>query len=160
VSRGGEDEKGRRDMKRNRGGKESALMSRRAVHTPTSTTTMESLRSKASARKGPKPAAKLSKPDKNARKSRVDDKIKKRMSMRYAISSPTPADAAPSVPTIPLGLRGPDLDIIREKDEVAQQHAPSKEDLRAMENRLLDVEEFDPDACACVDFNPSILLLK
>lgn len=121
---------------------------------------MESLRSKASSRKGPKPAAKLSKPDKNARKSRVDDKIKKRMSMRYAISSPTPADATPSVPTIPLGLRGPDLDIIREKNEITQQQAPSKEDLRATENRLLDVEEFDPDACACVVLNPSILLLK
>jgi hypothetical protein len=116
---------------------------------------MQSLRSKASsARRGPKPAAKLSKPDKNVRKSRVDDKIKKRMSTRYAsISSPTPADATPSVPTIPLGLRGPDLDIIREKDEIVQQQAPSKEDLRAMENKLLDVEEFDPDACACVVLN-------
>jgi hypothetical protein len=123
---------------------------------------MQSLRSKSSAaRKGPKPAAKLSKPDKNVRKSRVDDKIKKRMSTRYAsISSPTPADATPSVPTIPLGLRGPDLDIIREKDEIAQQQAPSKEDLRVMENRLLDVEEFDPDACACVVLNFSILLPK
>jgi hypothetical protein len=122
---------------------------------------MESLRSKASARKGPKPAAKLSKPDKNARKSRVDDKIKKRMSTRYAISSPTPADATtPSVPTIPLGLRGPDIDIIREKDDVVQQQAPSKEDLRAMENKLLDVEDFDPDACACAVLKSSILLLK
>ena len=111
---------------------------------------MESLRSKASAaRKGPKPAAKLSKPGKNVRKSRVDDKIKKRMSMRYAISSPTPADTTPSVPTIPLGLRGPDLDLIREKDEVVQQQALSKEDLRAIENKFLDVEDFDPDACAC-----------
>jgi hypothetical protein len=122
---------------------------------------MESLRSKASARKGPRPAAKLSKPDKNVRKSRVDDKIKKRMSTRYAISSPTPADATtPSVPTIPLSLRGPDLDILREKDEVVQQQAPSKEDLRVMENKLLDVEDFDPDACACVVFNPNILLSK
>lgn len=70
------------------------------------------------------------------------------MSTRYAtISSPTPADATlPSVPTIPLGLRGPDLDTIRERDEVARQQAPSKEDLRAIENKLLDVEDFDPDA--------------
>ena len=112
---------------------------------------MESLRSKASTRKGPRPAAKLSKPEKNVRKSRVDDRIKKRMSTRYAtISSPTPADATPpSVPMIPLGLRGPDLDIIREKDEVSRQRAPSKEDLRGMENKFLDVEDFDPDACAC-----------
>jgi exocyst complex component 8 len=119
---------------------------------------MESLRSKASARKGPRPAAKLSKPDRNVRKSRVDDKIKKRMSTRYAISSPTPADATtPSVPTIPLGLRGPDLDTLREKDVVVQQQAPSKEDLLAMENKLLDVDDFDPDACACVVLNPNIL---
>ncbi len=46
-------------------------------------------------------------------------------------------------------LCGPDLDIIREGDEVLQQHAPSKEDLRAMENKLIDVAEFDPD-CLCV----------
>lgn len=73
------------------------------------------------------------------------------MSTRYAtISSPTPADATlPSVPTIPLGLRGPDLDIIRERDEGTRQQVPSKEDLRVMENKLLDVEGFDPDACAC-----------
>ncbi len=122
---------------------------------------MESLRSKASTHKGPKPATKLSKPEKNVRKSRVDDRIKKRMSMRYAISSPTPADATPpSVPTIPLGLRGPDLDIIRERDEIANQQAPSREDLRAMENKLLDVEDFDPDACACVLLDPSISLSK
>ncbi len=81
------------------------------------------------------------------------------MSTRYAtISSPTThADATPpSVPTIPLGLRGPDLDVIRERDEISQQHAPSKEDLRAMENKLLDVEDFDPDACARVVSYPSI----
>ena len=40
----------------------------------------------------------------NARKSRVDDKIKKRMSMRYAdISSPTNV-SIPALPTIPLEL--------------------------------------------------------
>jgi len=113
---------------------------------------MESLRSKASARKGPKPVARLNKPDKNARKSRVDDRIKRRMSTRYAtISAPTPTDATPpSVPTIPLGTRGTGLDTVRERDEVLQQQPPSREDLRAAENRLLDVEDFDPDACACV----------
>jgi exocyst complex component 8 len=111
---------------------------------------MESLRSRASARRGPKPAAKLEKPNKNAPKSRVDDKIKRRMSARYAtISAPTPTVASvPSVPTIPLSLQ-PGLGIVREQDEVIQQQAPSKEDLRAAENKLLDVDEFDPDACAC-----------
>ncbi|KAI0299949.1 hypothetical protein BC826DRAFT_994353 [Russula brevipes] len=109
---------------------------------------MESLRTKASTRRGPKPVAKLSKPDKNARKSRVDDKIKRRMSTRYAtISAPTPTDSTPpSLPTIPISLRGPGLDIIREKDEVVQQQPLSREDLRAAENKLLDVEDFDPDA--------------
>jgi exocyst complex component 8 len=110
---------------------------------------MESLRSKASARKGPKPGT--IKLNKNVRKSRIDDKIKRRMSTRYAtISAPTPADATPpSVPTIPLGLRGPSLDVVRERDEVVYQQPLSREDIRAAENRLLDVEGFDPDACAC-----------
>ncbi|KAH9958939.1 hypothetical protein BC827DRAFT_1135523 [Russula dissimulans] len=109
---------------------------------------MESLRSKAPARKGPKPVARLNKPDKNSRKSRVDDRIKRRMSTRYAtISAPTPNDAIPSsVPTISLGIRGPGLDTLRERDEVVHQQPPSREDLQAAENKLLDVEDFDPDA--------------
>jgi hypothetical protein len=108
-----------------------------------------SLRSKTTVRTGPRPAAKLNKPNKNARKSKVDDKIKRRMSARYAtISAPTPTDAAPSVPTIPLDLRGNGLVPIREKDETSLVQTPTKEDLRAAENRLLDVEEFDPDVCA------------
>ncbi|KAH9019097.1 hypothetical protein EDB84DRAFT_626442 [Lactarius hengduanensis] len=109
---------------------------------------MESLRSK-TVRKGPRPAAaKLNKPSKNARKSRVDDKIKRRMSARYAtISAPTPTDTSPpSVPTIPLDLRGAGLVSVREKDEISQVQTPTKEDLRAAENRLLDVDDFDPDA--------------
>jgi hypothetical protein len=112
---------------------------------------MESLRSKASARKGPKPVNNKLNKDQNARKSRVDDKIKRRMSTRYAtIFAPTPTNAtSPSVPTIPLGLLGPSLDVVREKDEVVQQQPLSREDIRASENRLLDAENFDPDACAC-----------
>jgi hypothetical protein len=71
------------------------------------------------------------------------------MSARYAtISAPTPTDAAPSVPTMPLDLRGNGLVPIREKDETSLVQTPTKEDLRAAENRLLDVEEFDPDVCA------------
>ncbi len=115
-------------------------------------TAMESLRSKASVRKGPRPAAaKLNKPSKNARKSRVDDKIKRRMSARYAtISAPTPTDTStPSVPTIPLDLRVTGLVSVREQDEISQVQTPTKEDLRVAENKLLDVEDFDPDACAC-----------
>jgi hypothetical protein len=108
-----------------------------------------SLRSKTTASKGPRPAAKLNKPNKNARKSKVDDKIKRRMSARYAtISAPTPTtDTTPSVPTVPLDLRGTGLAPVREKDESSQIQTPTKEDLSAAENRLLDVEDFDPDAC-------------
>ena len=112
---------------------------------------MESLRSRAPApRKGIKPVARLNKPKKNVLKSRVDDKIKGRMSARYAtISAPTPADdaSAPSVPTVPLGLR-PSLGVVREQDEAVQRRPLSKEDLRAAESKLLDADEFDPDACA------------
>ena len=116
----------------------------------TTTAMQASLRSKSTVRTGPRPAAKLNKPNKNARKSKVDDKIKRRMSARYAtISAPTPTDAVPSVPTISLDIRGTGLVPIREKDENSQVQTPTKEDLRAAENRLLDVEEFDPDACAC-----------
>jgi hypothetical protein len=159
MSRGGEEEaeRERRDMsQRPRRGKTAVLIQEvvrprdYALLCSSYNLDMESLRSKSTTRKGPKPAAKLNKPDKNVRKSRVDDKIKRRMSTRYAtISGPTPAGTTPpSVPTIPLGLRGPGLDSIREKDEALQQQPPSREDIRAAENRLLDVEEFDPDACA------------
>lgn len=115
---------------------------------------MESLRSskgKAPARKGSNPTAKLSKTSKSLRKSRVDDKIKRRMSTRYAtISAPTPTDATPpSVPTIPFGLRSTGLDNIHENDEVVQQQPLSREEIRNAENKLLDAEDFDPDACAC-----------
>jgi hypothetical protein len=136
-----------------------AVPGRYLSHFFSSIPTMESLRTKASTRRGPKPVAKLSKPAKNARKSRVDDKIKRRMSTRYAaISAPTPTDSTPpSLPTIPVSLRGPGLEIIREKDEVVQQQPLSREDLRAAENKLLDVEDFDPDACMRF-FSPSILL--
>lgn len=76
------------------------------------------------------------------------------MSARYAsISAPTPtSDTTPSVPTIPLDLRSAGLAPVREKDESSQIETPTKEDLRAAENRLLDVEDFDPDVCT----SPSI----
>lgn len=98
---------------------------------------------------------------KDARKSRVDDKIKKRMSMRYAdISGPTDVASVPSVPSIPIGLRpsggqvparrdrGRDqFDEGEEEEEVVKDRGPSLEEIKAAENKLLDVDEFDPDAC-------------
>lgn len=92
---------------------------------------------------GPRPRerqpSKLAKPvNRDARKSRVDDRIKKRMSMRYAdISGPTDI---PAVPTMPMPG-------IREQDEVVRDRGPSKEDPKAADNRMLDTDDFDPDEC-------------
>ncbi|KIK17345.1 hypothetical protein PISMIDRAFT_15218 [Pisolithus microcarpus 441] len=80
----------------------------------------------------------------NARKSTVDDKIKKRMSLKYAeISSPTDV-SVPTVPSIPIGLR-PGL--ARDQDEIVRDVAEVKEDPRLADQRLLDTQNFDPDAC-------------
>lgn len=94
-----------------------------------------------------------------ARKStRVDDKIKKRMSMRYAeISSPTSADGAPPVPALPLalqpgGMRGHDISMPITEEP--------KEDPREMELRLLDDDNFDPDACEFVSVPGCHLVLN
>lgn len=74
--------------------------------------------------------------------TRVDDKIKKRMSMRYAdISSPTGGDI-PAVPALPLalqpGYRGQNIAIPRTEEP--------REDPKELEQRLLDQDDFDPDA--------------
>ncbi|KAF7798512.1 hypothetical protein EIP86_009733 [Pleurotus ostreatoroseus] len=81
------------------------------------------------------------------RATRVDDKIKKRMSMRYAdISAPTDA-SVPAVPTIPLGMRqGAPLSTSPEGISVEERMQASKEEQREREMRMLDKEEFDPDA--------------
>ncbi|KAL4070455.1 hypothetical protein J3A83DRAFT_3205650 [Scleroderma citrinum] len=78
----------------------------------------------------------------NARKSTMDDKIKKRMSLRYAeISSPTDA-SVPALPTVPLGLRP---GAARDLDEIVKDTSEVKEDPRVADQRLLDTEDFDPD---------------
>ncbi|OBZ68581.1 Exocyst complex component EXO84 [Grifola frondosa] len=69
--------------------------------------------------------------------------MKKRMSMRYAdISAPTDA-TVPDVPSLPIGflpasLRGPDAPSVISEEP--------KEDPQISELRLLDEENFDPDA--------------
>lgn len=112
-------------------------------------------------RGGPPNGGPPSSKPKDARKSRVDDKIKKRMSMRYAdISGPTDVASVPSVPSIPIGLRpsggqmpsrrdrGRDrIDEEEEEEEVVKDRGPSLEEIKAAENKLLDVDDFDPDAC-------------
>ncbi|KZV86381.1 hypothetical protein EXIGLDRAFT_681055 [Exidia glandulosa HHB12029] len=80
--------------------------------------------------------------DANARKSRLDDKIKKRMSMRYA-DGPRMREDVPDMPSLPAGVgatrreprlseREPQLRDSRKSDEL---------DLSAM-----SAENFDPDA--------------
>ena len=69
------------------------------------------------------------------------------MSMRYAeISGPT--DLAPAVPSVPAALRPGFRTQERGTDvEAVQVSLPTKEELREAENKLLDDEKFDSDAC-------------
>ena len=81
------------------------------------------------------------------RATRVDDKIKKRMSMRYAdISGPTDA-SIPAVPVIPLALRAGVIAPIETDEPVRERELVNKEEQREVELRMLDKEDFDPDAC-------------
>ena len=81
------------------------------------------------------------------RATRVDDKIKKRMSMRYAdISGPTDVQV-PDVPALPIGVRASSQ--YRQPGQEEQRFTEEpKEDTGAAELRLLDKDDFDPDACA------------
>ncbi|KAI0095053.1 hypothetical protein BDY19DRAFT_881048 [Irpex rosettiformis] len=86
------------------------------------------------------------------RATRVDDKIKKRMSMRYAdISSPTNV-SIPALPTIPLGLRPGGFDTREPSSFLGEDEGPrgrrdeeSKEEQRKADLRMLDQDRFDPD---------------
>ena len=113
---------------------------------------MQSLRTRRSQRRGPpsKPTKPINQPipRENRVKSRVDDKIKQRMSMRYAeISSPT--ELVPPVPTISHSLSeathqrasSPGISFEGENEDAARSRS-ARED-----RRLLEAEEFDPEAC-------------
>lgn len=77
--------------------------------------------------------------------TRVDEKMKKRMSMRYAeISSPTGGNV-PAVPAIPAGLRAGAG--YKGQDIVLPVTEEPREDPRVEEQRLLDQDDFDADAC-------------
>ncbi|KZT22685.1 hypothetical protein NEOLEDRAFT_638705 [Neolentinus lepideus HHB14362 ss-1] len=85
--------------------------------------------------------AKSSAPARDARKSRVDDKIKKRMSTRYAdISGPTGVTNIPAVPALPIGTRP----LVEEPEEMGREVL--REDPKVAEMKLLDKDDFDPDA--------------
>ncbi|KAF7302741.1 Exocyst complex component [Mycena chlorophos] len=116
---------------------------------------MQSLRTKRDAPGKGRPqqqGARLAKPNgsgptprtRDARKSRVDDKIRKRMSMRYAdISSPTELNMPPmpAMPTMPTRtIPG------REQDEVVKQRSTGREERKEDDKKLLDKDDFDPDA--------------
>lgn len=88
---------------------------------------------------------------KDVRKSRVDDRIKKRMSMRYAdISGPTNA-SVPPMPTVPMSLRPGVIGTVKEEvqsdDGASKKEKEKYEDPRIADRKMLDKEDFDPDAC-------------
>lgn len=84
--------------------------------------------------------------DAGRRTTRVDEKMKRRMSARFAeISSPTDA-LVPDVPSLPIGTATSPSEI-SQKASSAPSTAP-REDPWVADLRLLDVDEFDPDTCA------------
>ena len=96
----------------------------------------------------PAPAAR----DPARRATRVGEKMKKRMSMRYAdISAPTDA-LVPAVPALPIGAGRqpvPPAELLQQAQfGDGRLVAEPREDAGAAELRLLDREDFDPDACA------------
>lgn len=96
--------------------------------------------------------SKLSKQSvRDVRKSRVDDKIKKRMSMRYAdISSPTELHHIPAVPSLPGAvtpsqrIRSP---LKADEDLHDRSSKPQDGVIAAEDKKLLSSETFDADAC-------------
>lgn len=107
---------------------------------------MQSLRTRRSQapapRKGQRSGAKLVGRSDSSRKSRVDDRIKKRMSMRYAdISGPVDVPPMPPMPT--MGRAREDDDDVVYNARSAPRDAPTAED----DKKLLDKDDFDPDAC-------------
>ncbi|KAF5392614.1 hypothetical protein D9757_002211 [Collybiopsis confluens] len=118
---------------------------------------MQSLRTRRSQAPAPKRQptnGKLSKDGarprpRDAGRSRVDDKIKKRMSTRYAdISSPTELNV-PRVPTLPTDIAGgkrTDRDqdeSVRDREDLVTSQKVA--DAAAEEKKLLDDKNFDPD---------------
>ena len=91
----------------------------------------------------PNPAAR----DPERRATRVGEKMRKRMSMRYVdISSPTEA-SIPAVPLLPLNLRPGHP---KSQGELIQESGQVREDPKVADLKVLDKDDFDPDACECV----------
>ncbi|KAF9027139.1 hypothetical protein BDZ89DRAFT_1092282 [Hymenopellis radicata] len=110
---------------------------------------MQSLRTRRSqappARKVQRAGTKLAKGPSlrnDTRKSRVDDRIKKRMSMRYAdISGPVDVPPMPPMPTMALGG-------VQEEEAVYDERSRREDPAVTTEDdkKLLDKDDFDPDA--------------
>lgn len=130
---------------------------------------------KAPPRKVTRTTTKLAKPGAPATrersKNRIDDKIKKRMSTRYAeISSPTQLTDIPGMPSM-MGLipAGEGAISPRDPDEGFRDRAESREEAKASldDKKLLSAEDFDPAACKSLRRNkqmhcyyPFFLVLK
>lgn len=100
---------------------------------------LRSLRSRRSQRRPPHlPAPRT--------KSRFDDKIKKRLSRYADISSPTALDPHPNLPSLSFALPprapSPGISFDAELDDLPRNPTASDD------KKLLDEQNFDPDACA------------
>lgn len=105
---------------------------------------MQSLRTRRPSEPQPRgPRQKLSKPvQKNIsqRKSRVDDRIKKRLSTRYGT---LPSFEIPDVPPIPITYtEEPEDEYVKEREEPAYRQVTKESDLQELAK-----ESFDPDLC-------------
>jgi hypothetical protein len=95
---------------------------------------------------------------------RIDDKIKKRMSTRYAeISSPTQLSGVPAMPSfmnlIPAG-QGLDTNAYEGIEDTRERDAERDNDRAAEDDKkLLESTEFDPAACELL-FGDTIPLLR
>ena len=121
---------------------------------------MQSLRTRKASESRPRgqqrPPNKLARPGQVTRRAtRVDDKIKKRMSMRYAdISAPTGV-SVPPVPSLPigtfgLGAGGAGIGAGGRDEEGVRDEREAREDPRETDLKALENEVFDPDTCAYI----------
>lgn len=111
---------------------------------------------KAPPRKAQRTPTKLAKsgPTRERSRNRIDDKIKRRMSMRYAeISSPTQLTGTPAIMgLIPAGQE-PDTPLDGDEDTVRDRSSMGEDAKVAIDDkRLLSAEDFDPSKCEFPSF--------
>ena len=79
------------------------------------------------------------------RKSRLDDKIKKRMSMRYA-DGPRMPDSIPDMPSLPLAAHDGGRRE-RDRERVMLQDPNRISAAETLDLQIFGAENFDPDGC-------------